>query len=186
METLMFTLRSLKPNVTRAEAIEKLSADRIVDRVWRLRRGPLRSVADVYLPYRLYRVEIVNGARPYTGWFALEAVSGLLDLYQFDHAPDATELVEVHTRNRPALALDEAAAARLLLDKLRRTVFQLGFFRVRNLVIRPKLVSSDIHVPYWVGFYGRGSSVRLRVLDAVRRQFEGGKARALLGSWLVN
>ena len=182
----MFTLQSLKPNVSCVEAVDLFASGGVAGFVRRLGIGPLQSVADVYLPYRLYWVEILNGARPYTGWFALEAVSGLLDLYQFDHLPDAKELMELRTRNRLQPALEEEVALRLLKDKLRRIVFRLGFFRVRNLEIRAEPVLSDLYIPYWVGFYGRGTSARLRVLDAVRRQFEGGKARALLASWLLN
>jgi len=41
-----------------------------------------------------------------------------------------------------------------------------------------------LHVPYWVGFVGRGEAASLVVMDAVRRQIEGVKARRLIGEWL--
>jgi hypothetical protein len=46
-------------------------------------------------------------------------------------------------------------------------------------------VPLDLHVPYWIGLYGTTAVRRLRVLDAVRRRFEGGKARALFEAWLT-
>ena len=182
----MLTIHSLRSKVTRADAMERFAGGSIAGLLRRLRAGPLRSVADVYLPYRLYQVEVRNGKRSQTSWFALEAVRGLLDLYQFDGLPDAAELVAVETRNCPGPAIDDFAALQLLQDKLRRIIFQLGFFRVRNLEFRPTLISSELHIPYWVGFYGRGQAVQLRVLDAVRQKIEGAKARALLENWLVS
>jgi hypothetical protein len=91
----------------------------------------------------------------------------------------------VETRNRPEPALDEAAGRRRLEDMLRRLVFQSGFFRVRDLDFSLERVPPDLHVPYWIGLYGTTGVRRLRVLDAVRRRFEGGKARALFEGWLT-
>ncbi|MBI1738400.1 MAG: hypothetical protein HYR58_04055 [Acidobacteria bacterium] len=176
----MQTIRTLRPNVTRAEAVAGFQ------RGWggflrRARWGALRSISEVYVPFRLYRVEIVNDTIPRISWFALDAVNGSLDLYQFEHKPGETELMRVETRNRP-----QARALRLLQDRIRRLIFQTGFFRVRNLQIRAELIPLDLHVPYWIGFYGRGETPRLRVMDAVRRCFEGAKARAFFESWLAS
>jgi len=43
----------------------------------------------------------------------------------------------------------------------------------------------DIHVPYWLGFFGGRENASLEVMDAVRRQIEGAKARALFEDWLL-
>jgi len=181
----MPTIRCLKPNVSQAEAIERLGGSFAGLRPW-LGRGRLRSVADVYVPFRLYRVELDTGSGPYRTWFAIDAMTGSLDPYQFDHVPGGPELVEITTRNRPAPTLPEADSARLVEDKLRRVVFQTGFFRVRRLRFLAELVPLPLHVPYWVGFYGRDGALRLRVMDAVRRCFEGGKARGLFRDWLAD
>jgi len=181
----MAIIRSLKPNVTEAEAIGQFSSRGIAALRRRAQPGVLRSVADVYLPFRLYQVQISNGGNPQTRWFALEAVRGQLDLYEFERVPGPAELVEVETRNSPAPLLPEAQAQELLAEKLRRMIFQKGFFRIRDLRIRAEPVPLDLHVPYWIGFYDAGKSVRLRVLDAVRRRFEGAKARAFFETWLA-
>jgi hypothetical protein len=174
------TILSLRPNVTHEEAVKRLGGGALA----RLMR-PLRSVADVYVPFHLYQVEVHNRSRPWTAWFALDAVTGQLDPYQFDRPPAEAELVRVETRNFPRPTLAEGEAARLLRDKLRRVVFQTGFFRVRDLRFDVARVPLDLHVPYWLGFYGAGDRARLRVLDGVRRRVEGGKARALFESWLA-
>jgi len=181
----MAIIRSLKPNVTEAEAIGQFSSRGIAALLRRARPGVLRCVADVYLPFRLYHVQISNGDNRQTRWFALEAVRGQLDLYEFERVPGPAELVEVETRNSPAPLLPEAHAQELLAEKLRRMIFQKGFFRIRDLRIRAEPVPLDLHVPYWIGFYDAGKSVRLRVLDAVRRRFEGAKARAFFETWLA-
>lgn len=180
----MASIQSLKPNVTRAEAIDKLQGGVAGLRRW-FGRGALRSVAEVYVPFRLYEVEIANGPSRQRSWFALDAVSGTLDLYHFEHTPAAEELIEVETRNRPEPTLEDAPAIRTLEDKLRRLMFQRGFFRVRDLHFRAERAPLDLHVPYWIGLYGAGENVRLRVLDAVRCRFEGAKARALFEDWLA-
>jgi hypothetical protein len=173
---------SLRPNVTREQAFERLRGG-----AWGRLVGlrPLRSVAEVYVPFHLYRVDVHNRARPWTSWFALDAVTGSLDPYQFERPPVEADLVRVETRNRPEPALAESEVAGLLRDKLRRVVFQTGFFRVRDLRFDVLRVPPDLHVPYWLGFYGAGEAARLRVLDGVRRRVEGGKARALFESWLA-
>ncbi|MBI1750345.1 MAG: hypothetical protein HY234_00560 [Acidobacteria bacterium] len=180
----MATISTLRPNVTRAEALEEFHRG-LSGFLRRARWGVLRSIAEAYVPFRLYRVEIVSGAVPQVSWFALDAVSGSLDLYQFDHRPEETELVRVETRNRPSSTLDDALAVRLLEDKIQRLIFQTGFFRVRHLQIRAELIPLDLHVPYWIGFYGRDETPRLHVMDAVRRRCEGAKARAFFERWLA-
>jgi hypothetical protein len=180
----MATIHCLKANVTQQEAIERFRGGPA--RLFRAARaGGLRSVAEVYVPYRLYEVEILNGSRSQRGWFALDAVDGSLDLFRFDAPPDGAQTIEVETRNRPDPGLADARAVALLEDKVRRAVFQSGFFRLRDLRLRIEGPPVELNVPYWLGFYGSGERVRLRVLDAVRRRFEGAKARALFEAWLA-
>ncbi len=182
----MVAIHTLKPAVSQAEAIEALRPRGIAGLLGRLRMGPLSSVADVYVPFRLYDIRISNGGERQTRWLALDAVSGTLDPYEFERIPDSSELIPVKTRNRLEPVLDEERARELLADKLRRSIFQTGFFRVRDLQIRLEPVPLDLHMPYWIGFYSAGEFVRLRVLDAVRGRFEGGKARAFFEAWLAN
>lgn len=178
----MPAIQSLKPRLTQAEAVQRFRGGLKLPG-W-LGGARLTSVADAYVPYHLYEVEVASGARPYASWLAVDAVTGALDPYQFEHPPTAQELTLVETRNRPRPALDESQTLALLEQKVRRIVYQTGFFRVRALRIRATRLAGELHVPYWLGFYERGGALRLRVLDAVRRRFEGGKARALFEGWL--
>ncbi len=180
---------TLRPSVTREQAVKQFQRRGLVGLTgalrW-LRLGSLRSVADVYVPYRVYRVEIQDSNRREQRLLALDAVNGMLDLYGFEHFPDSSETLEVETRNNPQPALDNARAETILADKVRRLVFQAGFFRLRNPSIHSCQIDGQLHVPYWIGFYGASQRARLGVMDAVRGQIEGARARAFFEAWLTS
>jgi hypothetical protein len=174
---------SLKPNVTRDEAIAALSPRSFLGATRTLIAGPLRSIAAVYVPFQMFRVTIRNGKRQEQCLLAIEAVRGSLDLYGLEQAP--LELVRIETRNFIPSRLAAEPAAELLKEKLRRMIFRRGFFRVRDLSIETSSVGPELHIPYWVGFRAHGDRAHLAVLDAVRRRIEGDKARDLFRGWLL-
>lgn len=178
------TIRSLRANVTQAEAIAAFQGGS--GRWLRpMLGGELRRVAAAYLPFRLYEVEITERGDSTTCLFALDDVSGSMDLYELERLPGDAELMSIETPNCPAAMLDATRALELLRNKVQRAVFQSGFFRVRGLSIRAQRLPVEFHVPYWLGFFGNGARARLRVMDAVRRRFEGGKARAIFQDWIA-
>jgi hypothetical protein len=179
-------IRSLKPNVSRDEAIAQFSAGGILGLLRNLASGPLRSVADFYIPFRLYQVEVRNRGMRDQRVFGLDAVNGSLDLYQFPQLPGASEVVCRETRNCFRVLLDETSGVELLITKVRRLVYARGFFRIRDLQISAEPVAGELYVPYWVGFRGRGRLAQFVVLDAVRRRVEGAKVRHLLQAWLLS
>ena len=179
------TIQALKPAVGREEAVELFRGCGIRRLLLRLGAGRLHSLADAYVPFSVYRVEIVNGAKRETHCFALDAVKGTLDPYAFPRVPEPQEMMPVETRNRALPVLEPFWARELLTEKVRRMLFQRGLFRIRDLIIRAESISLDLHIPYWIGFYDAGGSVRLHVLDAVRGTFEGGKAQAFFHDWLT-
>jgi hypothetical protein len=181
----MARIRSLKPNVTREEATEQFSSG-MLDFLRETTFGPLRSVADFYIPFRIFQVEIHNGGKRDRRIFGLDAVNGSLDLYHFEQLPDERELTYLETRNCSDALLGETEANKIIQAKVQRLLFSTGFFRVRNLQIIAELVAGEIYVPYWVGFRGRGMRARLAVIDAVRRRPEGAKVRQLLQTWLTS
>jgi hypothetical protein len=172
-------IRCLRANVTQQEALLAL------ERRGGLLRGQLRQMASAYLPFRLYHVEVLNRGATKVALYGADAVSGQLDLYEFDAAPAETDLVTVTTRNAPTARLATPLALELLENKVRRAVFQTGFFGVRGLQIRARALDFEFHVPYWLGFFGNGARATLQAMDAVRRTFEGAKARALFNDWLM-
>jgi hypothetical protein len=175
-------IRVLKPNVTQEQALRVFSATGVSGLYWRIRSGPLQRIADVYVPYFLFRVKCGN-ARPRL--FAMDAVDGSLDLFEFPRVPEEGEFQAFRDRNgiKPALSQDQAAD--LLRDKALRIIFQQGFFRLRDARLEISFVPCELHLPYWLGFYGREGSVRCRVMDAVRRRIEGAKASAFFEHWLA-
>jgi hypothetical protein len=172
-------IRCLRANVTQAEALSALQ------RRGGLLRGGLRQIAAAYLPFRLYQVDVMNRGTTKQTLYAADLVSGVLDLYEFGAAPSDAELQSVTTRNAPTARLDGQLALQLLENKVRRAVFQTGFFGVRGLEIRTRALDCEFHVPYWLGFFGHGERATLQAMDAVRRTFEGAKARAVFNDWLA-
>jgi hypothetical protein len=189
VDLLPVAFTSLPPRVTREQAIDAFRPGTIRRT---LGGAPLQSVADVYVPYRLFRVEIAERMRRQISYVAVDALRGMLDPYQFDRPIEEADLVTMTSPNRLPVALDIDAASQVVIDAVRRILFQTGVYRLRAPRISVQHEPIDLHVPYFLGFYGsvdgsgaNGSIARLRVLDAVRRRFEGAKARALFEAWLA-
>src|SRR5262249_7137974 len=106
------------------------------------------------------------------------------DLFTFAKSPESSELVDVETRNRLTCLLEPTRAENLLRDKIQRAIFQQGFFKLRDFDLQLAPTSEPIHIPYWLGFYGR-DRLRCRVMDAIRRRIEGSKATAFFEHWLA-
>ena len=176
-------IQSLRLNVTRQEALRTFSGAELSTIYWRIRSGPLRRIAEAYVPYWLYRVQYNLGRAAHSSLFAIDAVNGSLDLFTFPSIPVA-DVVTVQTRNRVAPSLPHATAEDLLRLKVLRVIFQQGFFKIHDLNLQIAKESLELHIPYWLGFYGRAEA-RCRVLNAVRRRMEGAKASALFESWLA-
>lgn len=177
-------VRSLRPNVTREEAIQQFTTG-IAQKFRKVTLGPVRSVADFYIPFTLFQVTVMNAGKQDRSILGIDSVSGLLDPYHFDNIPDSSELISVDTRNCPDRRLDSDREREILVEKVRRHLFQRGFFQMRDLRIDLSPLAADLCVPYWVCFRGRGTRAHISVLDAVRRRIEGAKVRQLLQSWLT-
>jgi len=180
----MTRIRTLRPNVTREEAVRQFSVG-LPGRLRELLSGRLRSVADFYIPFRIFDVEINNAGKKDRRIFGLDAVTGSLDPYYFDHLPASEDLREFETRNRLTAHLDPVQAQQIAITKIQRLLFTRGFFRIRNLAISINPNPQEIHIPYWVGFRGRDGSATFEIIDAVRRQPEGARVRRMLQDWLT-
>jgi hypothetical protein len=182
----MTRIRALRANVTREDAVEQFSS-RGLSRLFRNQVfGPLRSVAEFYIPFRIFRTRIENRGTTDENLVALDAVTGTLDLFKFDHLPGDAETTLLETRNCAVSALENARAAELVTGKLRRVLYSRGFFRMSNLAITATPLEEELFIPYWLGFRGVDGNARVAVIDAVRRKFEGAKVRRLVENWLTS
>src|ERR671937_616585 len=127
-------IRSMRRNVTQQEAIQQLAGG-IIGSVRSALQGPVRSVADFYIPFSLFRVAITNAGQTETRVLGIDSVSGSLDLYHFESIPDPSQLISIDTGNCPQPRLDPELAREIVVDKVRRLLFQEGFFRMRSLRI---------------------------------------------------
>src|ERR1700732_5621691 len=106
---------ALKPNVTQQEALRVFSATGLPALYWRVRGGPLRRIAEAYVPYSLYRVNYNMGRTAHSSLFAIDAVNGSLDLFIFSRVSD-DQLITVQTRNRLAPSLARQQSETLLRE----------------------------------------------------------------------
>src|SRR5437763_907899 len=112
-------IQSLKSNVTREDAIRHFT-EGLLSRAAGLLRGPVRSMAELYIPFRRYEVKVFSGGRTENQVFALDAVHGVLDLYQFPPQVIKSELLMLDTRNVLPVGIASKEAADRLTSKVRR------------------------------------------------------------------
>ena len=180
------SIQTLKPNVSQDEALRKFSSPGLGTLYRRVRIGPLRRIAGVYVPFFLYRVRYQLGRAPQTRFFAMDAVDGSLDLFEFPGVPGGCAARSRWRRGivlRPALSGQRAEE--LLRDKVLRVIFQQGFLQVARIQSRHARVSPSTCI-FPIGWPFTGTRLaRCRVMDAVRRRIEGAKASAFFEEWLA-
>jgi len=167
------------------EALRTFRAPGLSSLYWRFGTGRLQKIGDAYVPFRLYRVRYLMNKEKVGRIFAMDAVDGSLDLFEFRTPPREDEMVIVQTRNCLSAAIAEEQALEILRDKVLRIVFQQGFFKLRTASLEMEALSGEIHLPYWLAFYGPSNRLRCRVMDAVRRRLEGAKASTFFEQWLA-
>jgi hypothetical protein len=178
------SIRALKSNVTQSDAFRKFSAVGPAALLRTLRLGPLQRIAQVFVPFHLYRVDYDLGREHQSRLFAIDAVEGSLDLFEFPAPPNRDELVQLETKNTLPTKLNDNQSQQLLREKVLRVVFQQGFFKLRDANLAIERLPIDLHLPYWLAFHG-SNTLRCRVLDATRNRIDGAKASALFESWLA-
>jgi hypothetical protein len=176
---------AMRPNVTQTEAVREFSRNGVSSWYWRATAGSLQRIAQVYVPYQFYEVSFAMARVPYTRFFAIDAVNGSLDLFEFAQIPSAERLSRVNTRNCIGQSLPTGRTDELLREKALRVIFQRGFFKVSESSVKFSRLPEIVHFPYWLGFYAHDDIVRCRVMDALRRRIEGPKATALFEQWLA-
>jgi hypothetical protein len=180
----MAKICSLRPNVTREQAVAQFSSRGLLGSTREAMFGRLRSVADFYIPFRVFRLDIRNRGHLESRFLAVDSSSGTLTPYSFSQPPAEGELISIETRNHAPASLPHQDAAEIAITKVQRLLFTTGFFRVRGLKILAEPVT-EIHVPYWIGFRGSGERANFTVMDAVRRRVEGAKVRHMVQNWLT-
>lgn len=178
-------IRVYKPNISQDEAVRTFQSPGLSSVYWRFRGGPLRRIADAYIPFWPYRVRYQMNGIVNTRIFALDAVHGSLDPFEFPHPPRHEELSIIETRNRMSPLLDAAAGEESLRMNVLRLLFQQGFFKLRTVNLEVERIALELYMPYWLAFYGRSESATIRVMDAVRRRIEGAKAVSFFKEWLA-
>ena len=82
----MASIRTLKPNVTREQAILQFSSTGIPRLFRNVAYGRLRSVAELYIPFRLFQVQIMNRGKTEERLIALDPVAEHHRIAKVKHA----------------------------------------------------------------------------------------------------
>jgi hypothetical protein len=180
---VLSSIQTLNPKVSQSDALQKFSTPGPTSLLRTLRLGPLKRMAQVYVPFQLYRVDYDLGHEHQARLFAIDVVDGSLDLFEFPAPPKPAELSQVETRNALPTKLTGDAAQELLREKVLRVIFQQGFFKLRDANVTFQRLPLELHLSYWLAFYGR-RTLHCCVLDATRGKMEGAKASALFETWL--
>jgi hypothetical protein len=176
---------AVRARVDRDRAVAAFTSG-VTGGVRRLIRGPLRSVAQIYLPFRLHEVTVRRGRRVERLLIGIDTVAGVLDLYRFDESPSPNALVNIPAPNHIQPLLPARAARDIVAARMQRVMYQrVGFLAIGGCRLDVEPVGDVVYVPYWLGFFGRGETASLVVIDAVRRQIEGAKARRLIERWIT-
>jgi hypothetical protein len=183
MQCATETIRSLRPNVSREQAMRQFTGG-VRGLLASLLKGPARSSAEFHIPYRLFQVTVTNNGGDENRIYALDSVAGALDLFEFREIPKEPDVLAVTTRNAVPSLLAEERARELIVDKVRHVIFSRGFARLRNFRLEAEAVPGEIHVPYWICLRGNDKALRIEVLDAVRGRTEGAKVCQLVEDWL--
>ena len=178
-------IRTLRARVSRDAAIEAFEGG-VAGSMRRFAYGPLRAIADVYVPFTLCEVIVRRHRRQERAVLGIDAVAGALDVYRFEVAPEDDELVTVRTRNHVAPALSPPEAREILTARVTRMLYRrVGFFVGGRAEVHVRAIDDCLYVPYWTGFFGRGdAAASLVIIDAVRREIEGVKVRRLITEWI--
>lgn len=176
---------SLQRTMDYHAALRKLSTAEGLGAVRRWFTGDLRAIADIHIPYRLYRVMLDDRRIQSVRYCAVDAAIGTLDPYEFATAPEESAWTEVNSRNFHPIQLSESETKKIAVEKVRRLLYSCGFFRLANPGITAELIKSEFYIPYWAGFYGGSKNMSIRVLNAVQQTIEGSKFRHLLQIWLL-
>jgi hypothetical protein len=167
----------VKPNISRAQAVAKFYG-----RFNTLRHGRPRIVTDFYIPYRFFRMTRNDGRPSRDALIAADAVTGKLDLIQFDRLPEEWRRTTVDTAMVAEERVNEEEAYRQVRESMARSIFMKGFFRLSRVSVEIEL-AARLHIPYWVGVYERNDRAHLEIINALRGRFEGAKLREMVTEW---
>jgi hypothetical protein len=170
-------ITAVKPDITREQAVAKFR-----EGLSQLRHGRLRIAADFYIPYRFFQITRDNGRRKTDTILAADAVTGKFDLIQFNQLPEEGEKMSVDTQMIADERVSEEEAYRLVRERMMRSVFMKGFFKLSRVNVEVNLAAS-LHLPYWVGVYERRGLAHLEIINAMQGRFEGAKLREIVAEW---
>jgi hypothetical protein len=113
--------------------------------------GQLIGVAEIYIPYRLYKITVNDRGVQAAHFLGIDVLTGKLDPFEFAGPDIKNRSVKIETCNRLPFQLPESEAQAIALAKTRRAMFSRGFFRLAQPSISIETVVPEFYVPYLRG-----------------------------------
>src|SRR5262245_9883299 len=109
----------------------------------RLKHGRLRFAVEFYIPYRFFRTTWDDGRSKSVAFLAADAVTGKLDLIEFNQLPADGEMVNVDTRMIAEERINDEEARNLVREKILGLTYKKnGFFKLSRLNVVTELAAS--------------------------------------------
>ena len=170
-------ITSIKSNISRDQAVAKFRG-----RFNELRHGRLRMVTDFYIPYRFFRLNRSDRRSSTRMFLAADAVTGKLDLIQFDRQPEEGACLTVDTAMVAEELVNEEETYSLVRENMMRAIFMKGFFKLNRVDVKIELATS-LHIPYWIGVFERDDRAHLEIINSLQGRLEGAKMREIVTEW---
>src|SRR5215475_11630243 len=130
-------ITSIKSNISRKRAVAKFRG-----RFSELRHGRLQMVTDFYIPYRFFRMNRSDRRSSTCMCLAADAVTGKLDLIQFDRQPEEGACLTVDTAMVAEELVNEEETYSLVRENMMRAIFMKGFFKLNRVDVKIELATS--------------------------------------------
>src|SRR5215471_930385 len=109
------TICSLGHETDPTIALRKLAFPGVGGVLQRWWNGPLRGVADIYIPYRLYSISVEDRRFRRIHYYAQDSASGTLDPYEFAALPESQEWTEIEAPNCHPVKVVESKTRELVI-----------------------------------------------------------------------
>jgi len=138
------------------------------------RKGEIRKVELVYLPYYLHRAVVAQGAEEHDVLVCTDGISGFFSFFDSTHVA----FCERACGEVLDFVVSAEEALRASADGLRWHLLHQGLRLKVRASVRGIREVARIHYPYWVAYFKRSDAYGFRVADAVTGEIRDARIRA--------
>jgi hypothetical protein len=163
-------LRFVSPEVPSEEAKLILSKR---GRLSVRRKGEMRKVELIYLPYYLHKVVVSQGDKEHEVVACTDGIEGGFSFF----SPERMSLCREAPGEVVDFIISPEEAERSCRENLRWHVVRQGLRLKVKAEVKKVRQTQRIHYPYWVGYFKKGGQYDFRAADAVTGEIQGVRMR---------